>query len=233
MVHETRWRVRDAAALDFWDARLTDAAVATARDGTTLRFADPEGLGLAFVADEAPDPPLAAQHPEIPAEHALLGFEGASAYSADPERSTATLEQLPGFERADDDGGWRVAGDRASTWRYDPAPVTPGRPGAGTVHHIAWASLAAEQEHWHAAITADGLRPSPIMDRTYFRSIYFREPSGVLFEIATDGPGFTIDEPVESLGTALRLPPQFESRRVAIEARLRPLRSPRDVASRA
>ena len=232
MVHETRWRVRDAAALDFWARRLTDAAIATERDATTLRFADPEGLGVAFVADQTPDALLAAAHPEIPAQHALLGFEGASAYSSDPERSTPVLELLPGFER-DYEGNWRVEGDRSSTWRYDPAPVTPGRPGAGTVHHIAWASRAAEQEDWHAAMVGDGLRPSPIMDRTYFRSIYFREPSGVLFEIATDAPGFLIDEPVESLGTALRLPPQFESRRGPIEARLRPLRSPRDVASHA
>jgi glyoxalase family protein len=232
MVHETRWRVRDAAALDFWATRLTDAAVATERDGTALRFADPEGLGVALVADETPDAPLAAAHAEIPAEHALLGFEGASAYSTDPDRSTAVLDLLPGFER-DDDGNWRVEGDRSSTWRYDPAPVTPGRPGAGTVHHIAWASRAAEQEDWLAAIVGDGLRPSPIMDRTYFRSIYFREPSGVLFEIATDEPGFLIDEPVDSLGSALRLPPQFEPRRGPIEARLRPLRSPRDVASHA
>jgi glyoxalase family protein len=231
MIHETRWRVRDAAALDFWAARLTEAGTATERDNAALRFADPEGLGLAFVADATPDAPLAAAHAEIPAEHALLGFEGASAYSSDPERSTATLAGLPGFQR--DGDGWRVQGDRVSIWRYDPAPVTPGRPGAGTVHHIAWASHAAEQEEWLAAIVAAGHHPSPIMDRTYFRSIYFREPSGVLFEIATDGPGFAIDEPVESLGTALRLPPQFEARRTAIEARLRPLTSPRDVASHA
>ncbi|MDX6375718.1 MAG: glyoxalase family protein [Gaiellaceae bacterium] len=232
MVHETQWRVRDTAALDFWTARLTDAAIATERDGATLRFADPEGLGLAFVADQSPDAPLAALHPAIPAEHALLGFAGARAYSSDPERSTATLERLPGFERSDD-GAWRVEGDRSSTWHYDSAPVTPGRPGAGTVHHIAWAAKDAEQEDWQAAIAAQGLRPSPIMDRTYFRSVYFREPSGVLFEIATDAPGFTLDEPVASLGSALRLPPQFEARRVPIEARLRPLRSPRDVASHA
>jgi glyoxalase family protein len=231
MVHETRWRVRDAAALAFWTGRLTDAGIATERDHATLRFADPEGLGLAFVADPTPDAPLAATHAEIPAQHALLGFEGASAYSSDPERSTATLVDLPGFER--DGDGWRVTGDRTSTWRYDKAPVTPGRPGAGTVHHIAWASHDAEQEEWYAYLAGESLRPSDIMDRTYFRSIYFREPSGVLFEIATDGPGFTIDEPVETLGTELRLPPRFESRRGPIEARLRPLRSPRDVASHA
>jgi glyoxalase family protein len=231
MVHETRWRVRDAVALDFWAARLAEAGIAAERDGATLRFADPEGLGLAFVADPTPDAPLPARHAGIPAESALLGFEGASAYSTDPGSSTATLAGLPGFER--DGDGWRVTGDRSSTWRYDPAPVTPGRPGAGTVHHIAWAARDAEQEDWLAAVVAAGHHPSPIMDRTYFRSIYFREPSGVLFEIATDGPGFAIDEPVESLGTTLRLPPQFEARRTPIEARLRPLRSPRDVASHA
>jgi glyoxalase family protein len=90
-----------------------------------------------------------------------------------------------------------------------------------------------EHEAWQKRVSEAGASPTPVIDRFYFKSIYFREPGGVLFEIATDGPGFAIDEPVESLGTALRLPPQFEARRTAIEARLRPLTSPRDVASHA
>jgi len=231
MIHETQWRLRDDAALDFWEGRLGEHGIAAQREDGTLRFADPEGLGIAFVADPGPDAPLAAEARGIPPEHALLGFAGARALTDDVERSAAVLASLPGFER--DGDGWRVTGDRTSTWAYDPAPVTPGRPGAGTVHHIAFASHADEQEAWLRAIVAGGHRPSPIMDRTYFRSIYFREPSGVLFEIATAGPGFTIDEPAATLGSELRLPPQYESRRAAIEARLRPIVNPRDVAPRA
>jgi glyoxalase family protein len=231
MIHETRWRVRDEAALDFWSDRLAGHGIAGTRTSGLLRFADPEGLGIALVADPGEDPPLAAVARDIPAEHALLGFAGARALTDDVERSAAMLVELPGFERAGD--GWQITGDRTSTWAYDPAPVTPGRPGAGTVHHIAFASHPDEQQDWFAALVAAGHRPSPILDRTYFRSIYFREPSGVLFEIATIGPGFTIDEPVATLGGELRLPPQYETRRAVIENRLRPILNPRDVAPRA
>jgi glyoxalase family protein len=231
MIHETQWRVRDDAALDFWEARLADEEITAARADGILRFADPEGLGIAFVADPGADAPLAAAMPGIPPAHALLGFAGARALTDDVERSAAVLAELAGFER--DGDIWHVTGDRTSTWGYEPAPVTPGRPGAGTVHHIAWASHPEEQEDWFAALVAARHRPSPILDRTYFRSIYFREPSGVLFEIATAGPGFTVDEPAATLGGELRLPPQYESRRASIEARLRPVVNPRDVAPRA
>jgi glyoxalase family protein len=231
MIHETQWRVRDEAALEFWSDRLAGHGITGSRDDGVLRFADPEGLGIAFVADPGPDQPLAAAARDVPPEHALLGFAGARAYTDDAELSAAVLTGLPGFERAGD--AWRVTGDRTSSWAYDPAPVTPGRPGAGTVHHIAFASHPDEQEDWLAALVAAGHRPSPILDRTYFRSIYFREPSGVLFEVATVGPGFTIDEPAATLGSELRLPPQYEGRRSVIEDRLRPIVNPRDVAPRA
>src|SRR5207244_6971537 len=110
---------------------------------------------------------------------------------------------------------------------YDPAPVAPGIQGAGTVHHIAWASPMDDHEAWHRRVTEAGAHPTPIIDRFYFKSIYFREPSGVLFEIATIGPGFATDEPLEHLGERLSLPPAFEHLREQVEPRLTPLPDPR------
>ncbi len=99
--------------------------------------------------------------------------------------------------------------------------------GAGTVHHVAWASSVEEHEAWRDRVAQAGMRPTPVIDRFYFRSVYFREPSGVLFEIATLGPGFTIDEPLESLGEKLSLPPFIEHMRDEIEAKVRPIVDPR------
>ena len=101
-------------------------------------------------------------------------------------------------------------------------------PGAGTVHHVAWGSTPEEHEAWRERATEAGARPTPVIERFYFKSIYFREPSGVLFEIATLGPGFTADEPVESLGERLSLPPAFEPLREQIEPKLTPIRNPRE-----
>ncbi len=99
--------------------------------------------------------------------------------------------------------------------------------GAGTVHHVAWSSKPEEHEGWLEKVRAAGGQPTPVIDRFYFRSIYFREPSGVLFEIATLGPGFTADEPLESLGEHLSLPPNYERMRAELEKRLTPLPDPR------
>jgi glyoxalase family protein len=225
MIHRVSWRVGAPDALSFWERRLADAGVEAERADEWLRFADPEGLGLELVIDRSAEEPLAADAPGVPAEHRLLGFHGARALAADPAASTATLADLLGGSEAGRD--WNLGdGHRSSHWGYDPAPTTPGRQGSGTVHHIAWGTAPEEQEAWLDRVITAGYYPSPIMDRTYFRSIYFREPSGVLFELATRGPGFAIDEPLEDLGTGLRLPPQFESSRTAIEARLRPVAAP-------
>ena len=103
-----------------------------------------------------------------------------------------------------------------------------GTPGAGTVHHVAWSSPAEEHEAWQQRVREGGGSPTPVIDRFYFKSIYFREPSGVLFEIATLGPGFTTDEPLESLGERLSLPPDFEHLREQVEPVLTPLPNPRE-----
>ncbi|HLF69516.1 MAG TPA: VOC family protein, partial [Actinomycetota bacterium] len=98
---------------------------------------------------------------------------------------------------------------------------------AGSVHHIAWACSDEEHEAWRRRLSDSGAEVTPIIDRTYFRSIYFREPNGILFEIATRGPGFTVDESAADLGTGLQLPPQYESMRSNLESQLTPLRNPR------
>ena len=127
--------------------------------------------------------------------------------------------------------GWEARGDaRGGLWYYDEPPAEPGREGAGTVHHIAWASEMDEHTDWRERAIEGGARPTPVIDRFWFRSIYFREPSGVLFEIATLGPGFGVDEDPEHLGEELILPPFLEDQREQIEAALTPVVNPRTAA---
>ncbi len=228
MVHRILWRVASAEALDFWAERLGAAAIDIERDGDSLRFADPEGLGHELLVAQVSDQPLIADHPEVPGELALQGFHGARAYAADPEASTDLLESLE-FERGGE--GWEARGsDRGGIWIYDEPPAEPGIEGAGTVHHIAWASQMDEHLAWRERAIIGGAHPTPVIDRFWFRSIYFREPSGVLFEIATLGPGFGIDEDSEHLGEELILPPFLERRRAHIEAELTPVVNPRHAA---
>ncbi|MGZ4430372.1 MAG: VOC family protein [Gaiellales bacterium] len=226
MVHLITWRVGEADALDFWTERLEDEGVTTHRDGDRLRFDDPEGLGLELAVVDTDEPPLIAEHPEIPREFALQGFDGVRAYSTNPEASRPLLEGTLGFEAVG--GEWEVRGARRSgRYAYDTAPDLPGRSGAGTVHHVAWASELEEHTAWRERVAAAGVRVTPVIDRFYFRSIYFGEPSGVLFEIASLGPGFAVDEPEESLGEKLALPPNYERLRARLESVLTPLPDPR------
>jgi glyoxalase family protein len=228
MVHTIGWRVAAPAALDFWQQRLGDAGIDSERDDDALRFEDPEGLSHLLSVSTVADEPLIADHPEVPAVHALRGFDAVRAYSSAPEQSEPLLRKL-GFEG--DSGRWEARGEnRGGFIRYDEPPQVPGLQGAGTVHHVAWASTPEEHEAWRELVVAGGGRPTPVIDRFYFRSIYFREPSGVLFEIATLGPGFAVDEPQESLGEKLSLPPDYEHLRPQVEANLKPVHSPREAA---
>jgi glyoxalase family protein len=226
MIHTVAWRVASAEALDFWAGRLREQGIETQQEGDALRFADPEGLGHELRVSNVDDEPLTAEHPEVPAEMALQGFDGARAYSSNPDASRTLFEDALGFQPRDD--GWEVRGDtRGGLYGFDAAPSERGLQGAGSVHHIAWASQMEEHEDWRDRVISAGGRPTPVIDRFYFRSIYFREPSGVLFEIATLGPGFTVDEPVESLGEKLSLPPDYEHLREQVEPALRPISNPR------
>jgi glyoxalase family protein len=123
--------------------------------------------------------------------------------------------------------GWESRGLRHGSYVYDPPPAERGIPGAGTVHHIAWSVPLDEHASWVETAMRAGGRPTPVIDRFWFHSIYFREPSGVLFEIASLGPGFAIDEDPEHLGEKLILPPAFEHLRAEIEPKLTPLPNPR------
>jgi glyoxalase family protein len=229
MVHRIVWRVGSPDAIDFWAARLGDEDVATQRDGDGLRFADPEGLAHELVVATTDDPPLIAEHPEIPAAMALQGFEGVRAYSGRPDASAVVLEQLMGAQpREGEAGAWELRGDARGGWiAWDDAPAAPGRQSAGTVHHIAWATTDADLPHWIERVSRAGFPNSGYVDRHYFHSLYFREPGGVLYELATREPGFTVDGSVEELGTRLILPPFLEPRREEIAARLTPLPDPR------
>ncbi len=226
MVHRIVWRVASHDALAFWEGRLRREGIAATREDDRLRFGDPEGLGLELRVSETGDEPLVAMHPEIPEAVALQGFDGVRAYSADPGRSRRFLEETLGFAPAGAAGFEARGARRGSVYAYD-LIARPGTIGAGAVHHVAWASRPEDHPAWRTRVIQGGGRPTPIIDRFYFRSIYFREPSGVLFEIATIGPGFAIDEPAERLGERLSLPPAFEHLRVELERALTPLPSPR------
>jgi glyoxalase family protein len=227
MVHRVVWRVSDGAALDFWAERLSGEGVDAARSGESLRFSDPEGLDLELVAGRTDEAPLTARANDVPEEHALQGFDGVHAYSTRPELSAGLLGDTLGFVRVGD-AAWTVQGaDRSSAYLYDAAPAGRAIQGAGTVHHVAFASRDEDHEPWRERAAEAGARVTPVIDRDYFRSIYFREPSGVLFEIATLSPGFTVDEPAEHLGESLRLPKQHEHLREQLERALTPLDNPR------
>ncbi len=235
MVHRVVWRLTGPKALDFWADRLVSHGHDASRFEDSVVFDDPEGLTHELRVVETTDEPLIADHPEIPAELALQGFHAVRAYTEDPERSRAFLEDTLGFSepiRVGPDGSIlsrEVRGERrGSFYLYDPPPPENGLQGAGSVHHVAWASPPEDHEAWRERVLAGGGRSTPIIDRFYFRSIYFREPSGVLFEIATIGPGFTVDEPLDRLGEKLSLTPQYEHLREQIEPKLTPLRNPRD-----
>ena len=227
MVHTVTFRVGSEEALAFWQERLAGEGVQVERIDGRLRFADPEGLGLELAAVETSDEPLIAEQPEIPRELALHGFGGVRAYALAPDASRGFLEETLGFQMMS--GGWEVRGDsRGSFYAYDTSPPERGFGGAGTVHHDAWATSQEEHEAWRERVAETGANPTPVIDRFYFRSVYFREPSGVLFELATIGPGFATDEPAEHLGERLSLPPAFEHLRERLEPILTPLPNPRE-----
>jgi glyoxalase family protein len=222
MVHTVVWRVGSADALEFWADRLSAEGHEVEADGEALRFANPEGLQHELVVSHVADEPLVAHHPEIPREVALQGFEGVRAYGRPRDEFLTTL----GFEQQD--GRWDTRAATRGGWiEYAEAPHVPGVGGAGTVHHVAWASTMEDQQAWHDLVQDAGGQPTQVIDRFWFRSIYFREPAGVLYEIATLGPGFATDEDPAHLGEKLILPPAFEHLRDRVEPVLTPLPDPR------
>ncbi len=230
MVHRIVWRVTSEDTLGFWERRLDASGVPAGRVDGSLRFSDPEGLDHELRIVQTSDEPLTAEHPEVPEEHALQGFDGARAYAQDAGASRSFLEDTLAFERVSGSEWEARAGRRGALYAYDPQPAHKGLQGAGSVHHIAWASTMEDHAEWRRRVMEGGGRPTEIIDRFYFRSIYFREPSGVLFEIATMGPGFDVDEAMDHLGERLSLPPNYEQYRERVEKTLTPLPNPRSTA---
>lgn len=227
MIHRIVSRVGSADAIDFWERRLAGEGLATERDADRLRFSDPEGLGHELVVRAGPDEPLPALHPDVPQECALQGFDEVRAYGARPQSSAKLLEAVMGASPVGE-SRWELRGERrGATIAIDPPPFEPGIQSAGTVHHVAWGTTAAEHPRWLERLQQANVSSTPVIDRYYFHSIYFREPGGVLFEIADDAPGFTVDGTLEELGDKITLPPFLEPKRAEIEARLTPLPNPR------
>jgi glyoxalase family protein len=218
-------------SLGFWEDRLRSREIPVERleslfDESILEFSDPDGLQLELVADSRTD----LGHPwtaaPVPVSQAIRGFHSVALLEHAYHDTDAVLTGVLGFHLAKEVGHRRryAVGDGHLATRVDvvTAPdASPGHVSVGTVHHVAWrASDEEAQQRWREMIIEEGVSVTPVRDRQYFRSIYFREPGGVLFEIATDTPGFTVDESFAALGTHLKLPPWLEPQRAALATRL-------------
>ncbi|MHB8657383.1 MAG: VOC family protein [Solirubrobacteraceae bacterium] len=227
MIHTLQLGVASEDSLAFWADRLRERGYERRRGEGSLRFADYDGLAIELVIADHGNPPLRAMHPEVPAEHAILGAEGARAYSMYAPVRESVLTHLLGFAFSGD-GEYRLEGAaRRFRWIYDLPPAHHGNQGAGTVHHIAWACPDDDHLEWQRSVQEAGGHVTDVRDRDYFRSIYFREPWGVLFEIATLSPGFAVDEDPDHLGEALRLPQMHAHLRDRLERTLTPIVNPR------
>ena len=218
-------------SVDYWRKRLIARGVETTvgqRFGDRLiQFDDPHGLSLELIETPAVHSTLNRSSNPKSAAHGIVGFHSATALLRSLDETQSLLVNLMGMELHDtEDNRYRFKMKNNASFGhfYDlviDAQAEDGRQGAGTVHHIAFRTPTdAEQEYWQKSIMDKGFSVTPIRDRKYFKSIYFHEPGGVLFEIATDAPGFTLDEPYESLGRDLKLPDQYEPIRNEIEGRL-------------
>jgi glyoxalase family protein len=224
-------------SLTFWAGRLTENGIAVGetelRFGeTVLAFADPHGLSLALTetADAREFSPWKAS--SVPAAHQIRGLHGIRILERDLAPTIRFLSESLGFARLAEEAGWhRFVVSGGGSGRFVDLQELPdarrGTWGTGSVHHVAWrvpdddAELAVQE-----GVRAAGRHPTDVIDRFWFKSVYFKEPGGALFEVATDGPGFTVDESPDTLGTQLVLPPWLEPQRPRIEAALPPLRDP-------
>jgi glyoxalase family protein len=231
MIHTIELGVESPEALDFWAQRLRAAGYDAQRSDGSLSFDDYDGLHLELVLADQGESPLVARHPKIPSEYAIVGVRGARAFAAAPEMPEPLLTATLGFTSLGA-GAYRLDGEqRRFRWAYDSPPEATGIQGAGTVHHIAWGSRDEDHLAWQQRVRAAGAHVTGVRDRDYFRSIYFREPSGTLFEIATLSPGFAVDEDPDHLGEELKLPTMHEHLRAQLERQLAPVLNPRVAAS--
>jgi glyoxalase family protein len=216
-------------SLSFWEERLAKFNVAiekiTRFGETYLEFDDPHGLHLELVEREE-GPNSEWSFGGVPAQHAIKGFGGAVLLTAAPAETAKVLEKVMGLEKVGEEGDFirfRSKGDLGNIVDMKKTPLPFGQMGVGTVHHIAWRADGYEDHvSWREHVSQHGYQVTPIIDRQYFNAIYFREEGGILFEIATDPPGFLHNEPFEHLGEKLLLPPWLEPKRAEIEAILLP-----------
>lgn len=214
MIHRIQLAVSTPAALESWEERLVAAGHTVRRRADSIEVADPDGLVLELVVD-------AAAH----GTEQVGPIVGVAAYLGRGKRADRGLmvETLGLSEVGDpavNDVRYELRADDSTVrWRYE-IPQERALPGFGTVHHIAWSVAPDELEAWRVRILEAGLKPTELRDRRYFRSVYFRQHHGILFELATVGPGFAVDEDAAQLGQALQLPPSLEARREQIAPRL-------------
>ncbi len=218
-----------AGSLSYWATRLSDKGIPFATDhrfdAPLLRFNDPDGLTLEL-NESRKNKSIPGSTPE---ENAIAGMHGVVVTVEQPEATVKLLTDVFNYTPVGKEGGYeRFVNEKADTGRFIDVRAGAESPravgGAGTLHHVALRiPKSTAQAEYMEALRELGYRATPIQDRRYFRSIYFHEPGGVLLELATDDPGFLIDEPLERLGVGLMLPPWLESRRDAIEARLPPI----------
>jgi catechol 2,3-dioxygenase-like lactoylglutathione lyase family enzyme len=224
-------------AVDYWTERLAARSIAFKGpfdrfSEQVISFFDPDGMGIELIATRTTRNDRAYQAGPVPLEFAVRGFHGATLSQADHRETAALLTDTMRFKLVAQEGDrFRYAvdsGEPAGLVDVLRAPnERPGRVLVGTVHHIAWRTADDDQQRsWRTELTRLNYGVSPVMDRKYFHSIYYREPGGILFEIATDPPGFSVDEAPEELGSKLVLPPWLEPERASLEAVLPPLRLP-------
>lgn len=230
-------------SIPYWADRLQGLGLKVERPASrfgeeVLRFSDPDGMAVELIGSATSAHIQTWTDGPVPVEHALRGFHSVSATLDDTADTARLLTEVFGYRLAGESGnrlrftaqGEPTLGQSMDLVQVDGA--NPGRLGAGSVHHIAFRATDDDaQQAWREKISHQGFGVSPIMDRSYFHSIYFREPGGVLFEIATDGPGFATDESVADLGRNLRLPSWMESSRSRIEEILPKITLPSEVLS--
>jgi catechol 2,3-dioxygenase-like lactoylglutathione lyase family enzyme len=223
------------SSLGYWRERLAEHGVVYEEQAKrfgepVLAFKDHDGLPLELIGSE-PDGEGSGSG-TVPAAHTIRGFHSVTLLEAQPEQTYVVLEKLLGFDKTHQEGQRTrssvAVGGFAATVDVQTAPGTgQGMVGIGSVHHVAWRTPSDEEQlAWREFLTTSGLPTTNVRDRQYFHSIYFNEPGGVLFEIATDPPGFAIDEDPTELGTHLKLPPWLEQNRPQLEEALPPLRIP-------
>ena len=222
-----------AGSLDFWTSRLSKVGVSAkpvSRFGTqAIVLSDPDGIELEIVAQSSTQPSVAWPASPVDREHAIRGFHSVTTTVAERSPTIDLLVKTMGFRKTDQDRHRT----RFETGEGGPHSIldvvespegSEGEESIGSVHHVAWrAADPAHQSEWRDVLLKAGRNVTPVIDRYYFKSIYFREPGGVLFEIATDGPGFTVDETIEALGSTLSLPPWFQVRRERLDVTLPPI----------